>query len=81
MLHVIFDEGLADARFLAEHSEAPTRSRDMARPFAPEDTAARTGVPAETVRDLARDLAAPGRPRPTAARAPAWGASARSSRS
>ena len=35
---------------------ARTRSRDMARPFAPEETAARTGVPAETrPRARARD--------------------------
>ena len=33
---------------------------DMARPFAPEETAARTGVPAETVRELARAMAEPG---------------------
>ena len=32
----------------------------MVRPFAPEDTAARTGVPADTVREIARAMAEPG---------------------
>jgi anaerobic selenocysteine-containing dehydrogenase len=60
MLHVIFEEGLANKEFLDEHTEGADALDDMARPFVPEDTAARTGVPAETVRDLARAMAAPG---------------------
>jgi formate dehydrogenase len=60
MLHVIFEEGLANGDFLAAHADGADALADMARPFAPEDTAARTGVPADTVRDLARAMAAPG---------------------
>ena len=60
MLHVIFEEGLANGDFLAAHADGADALADMARPFAPEDTAERTGVPADTVRDLARGMAAPG---------------------
>jgi len=60
MLQVIFDEGLANSDFLAEHTEGADALAAMAQPFAPEETAARTGVPAETVRELARAMAAPG---------------------
>jgi anaerobic selenocysteine-containing dehydrogenase len=60
MLNVIFAEGLANGDFLAEHTEGADALAEMAREFAPEDSADRTGVPAETVRDLARAMAAPG---------------------
>ena len=60
MLHVIFDEGLANRGFLANHADGAEKLAEMVRPFAPEETAARTGVPAETVRELARAMAEPG---------------------
>jgi formate dehydrogenase len=60
MLNVIFGEGLADGDFLAAHADGAGELADLARPFAPEETADRTGVPADTVRELARAMAAPG---------------------
>ena len=60
MLHVIFEEGLTNRDFIAEHVDGAGELEDMAKGFAPEDTAARTGVPAETVRELARAMAQPG---------------------
>jgi anaerobic selenocysteine-containing dehydrogenase len=60
MLQVIFAEGLANREFLSEHADGADALAEMARPFAPEETEARTGVPAETTRDLARAMAAPG---------------------
>ena len=58
MLHVIFADGLADERAIAEQTTGASRLRDIAAQFPPEDTAERTGVPAETLRALARDFAA-----------------------
>ena len=60
MLHVIFEEGLTNRDFIAGHVDGAGELEEMAKGFAPEDTAARTGVPAETVRDLARAMAQPG---------------------
>jgi anaerobic selenocysteine-containing dehydrogenase len=60
MLQAIFAGGLADRGFLAERADGAERLAELARPFAPEETAARTGVPAERVRELARALARPG---------------------
>ena len=60
MLQVVFSEGLADRDFLARHADGAERLDELARPFAPEETESRTGVPAETVRELARAMAEPG---------------------
>src|SRR5687768_8560151 len=60
MLQVIFAEGLANDGFLAAHSDGAEALAQMARPFAPEETEARTGVPADTVREVARAMAKPG---------------------
>jgi formate dehydrogenase len=60
MLQVIFAEDLADRDFIGAHADGAAALADLARPFAPEETATRTGVPAETVRDLARAMAQPG---------------------
>lgn len=57
MLHVIFDEGLADDSALRQTVGARALQLAAAE-HPPEATAARTGIPAETVRALARDLAA-----------------------
>jgi formate dehydrogenase len=58
LLHVILDEGLADQRFLAGWTRDAGTLRRLAAPHTPEETAARTGVAAATVRALARDFAA-----------------------
>ncbi|GAB93827.1 molybdopterin-containing oxidoreductase family protein [Gordonia rhizosphera] len=56
LLHVMFDEGLADEhRITKQASGIETLKRVVAR-FAPEDVADRTDVPAETIRDMARTL-------------------------
>ena len=60
IVQVIFAEGLANAEFLAAHADGAEALADMARPFAPEETEARTGVQAETVREIARAMAEPG---------------------
>src|SRR4051794_9820011 len=58
MLNVIFEEGLADTRFLAGWTRDAGALERAAAPHTPESTEERTGVPAEDVRRLARDFAA-----------------------
>src|SRR3954452_14090278 len=58
LLKVIFEEGLADEGFLAGHTTGAAELRAAADLHPPEETEARTGVPAERVRTLARDFAA-----------------------
>src|SRR4051794_23446442 len=58
MLNVIFEEGLADTRFLAGWARDAGALERAAAPHAPGSTEERTGVPAEDVRRLARDFAA-----------------------
>jgi anaerobic selenocysteine-containing dehydrogenase len=57
LLHVVFDEGLADADFLAERASGAEALERAAREHPPERTESRTGVPAEQARALARDFA------------------------
>jgi formate dehydrogenase len=57
LLHVIFEEGLADEAALARDTVGAGALRAAAAAHAPEATEGRTGVPADTVRALARDLA------------------------
>src|SRR3954463_395721 len=57
LLHVIFEEGLADEEAIARQAVGAAALRSAARAHPPEATEARTGVPAETVRELARELA------------------------
>lgn len=57
MLHVIFDEDLADTAALTEQTAGWQSLRDIARGYSPEDTASRTGVDPQTLRALARDFA------------------------
>src|SRR3954467_9298723 len=57
LLHVIFDEGLADGAFLADSAEGPARLAPAVRDSPPECTGGRTGVPADRARALARDFA------------------------
>jgi anaerobic selenocysteine-containing dehydrogenase len=57
MLNVIFDEGLEDAHALETQARGADVLRAMAAEHPPEQTEARTGVPADAARRLARDLA------------------------
>jgi formate dehydrogenase len=57
LLQVIFSEGLEDRGALETQARGSDKLREMAAGHPPEDTEARTGVPAERVRQLARDLA------------------------
>ena len=58
LLHVLFDEDLADEEALARATTGAGALRAAAARHPPEATEERTGVPAEDVRALARDLAA-----------------------
>lgn len=57
MLHVVFAEGLEDAAAIAANTTGIDTLRRLCEGFAPEDTEARTGVGAPTVRAVARDFA------------------------
>jgi anaerobic selenocysteine-containing dehydrogenase len=57
LIHVVFEEGLADRRFLERRSTGADALERAARDHPPEATAARTGVPPERARALARDFA------------------------
>ena len=56
VLQVLFSEGLADEDFLARYCTGAGELRREALRFPPEATEAITGVPAETVRDVARAI-------------------------
>lgn len=58
MVHTLFDERRVQLGRLAPHLNGVDAVRDAVQPFAPERVAARCGIAAETVRDLARALAA-----------------------
>ncbi len=57
MLHVIFADGLADEAAIREQTVGVDALRRAAAQHSPEETEARTGVPADAVRRLARDFA------------------------
>jgi formate dehydrogenase len=57
MLNVIFEDGRADEDFLADRTSGAGELRQAAAPFPPEETEARTGVPAAQLRRLAHDFA------------------------
>ena len=57
LLEVIFAERLEDPDAIERQTTGADALRALCAPHSPEATAARTGVPAETVRALARDLA------------------------
>jgi anaerobic selenocysteine-containing dehydrogenase len=58
MLHVIFEEGLVDRAFLANHARGAEELAQWCRPFPPEETAALTGIEAPHLRELTRAFAA-----------------------
>ena len=54
MMHVIVEEGLVDARFIAERTEGYAALAENVRAFSPEAMAPVTGIDAATVRQVAR---------------------------
>lgn len=58
LLHVLFEEGLADVRALEAQASGVEALHELARSFAPERAQAHSGVAADSVRELARALAA-----------------------
>jgi formate dehydrogenase major subunit/formate dehydrogenase alpha subunit len=57
MLHVIFEEGLQNDEYLAEHTEGVEAVREIVRRYTPEAAEKVTGVPAEDIRATAREYA------------------------
>jgi anaerobic selenocysteine-containing dehydrogenase len=57
MLQVIIAEGLFDRAFVADWTHGFDELADLVRPMTPERVQAISGVPAETVRELARAIA------------------------
>jgi anaerobic selenocysteine-containing dehydrogenase len=57
LIHVVFEEGLADRVFLERWAEGAGALERAAREHPPEATEGRTGVPAERARELARAFA------------------------
>ena len=57
LLQVIFVEGLEDRQAIESQSRGIETLRQLCAPHSPEATVARTGVPAQTLRELARALA------------------------
>ena len=57
MLHVIVEEGLTDAAFIAARTEGFEALRENVRGFSPEAMAPVCGIPAETIREVARAYA------------------------
>ncbi len=58
LLHVVFDEGLEDLGGLAGHVDSLDAVRGVVREFTPEGVAAKTGIGADAVREMARQFAA-----------------------
>jgi anaerobic selenocysteine-containing dehydrogenase len=58
LVHTFFDESLLRLRGLQDHVAGLDSLRDAVAPFAPEQMAARCGIEAATMRELARTLAA-----------------------
>ncbi len=57
VVHVLFDEGLADLGEIAGLVDGVDEVRALAADFAPETVAAHCGVPAADIRELTRDIA------------------------
>jgi formate dehydrogenase major subunit len=54
MMHVIVEEGLADAAFIADRTSGYDALRDNVKAYSPEAMAPLCGIPAETIRTVAR---------------------------
>ncbi|MGH2950834.1 MAG: molybdopterin-containing oxidoreductase family protein, partial [Solirubrobacterales bacterium] len=61
LLQVIFEENLEDREAIERQASGADSLRELCAPHSPEETEARTGLPAAEVRQLARDLAGAGR--------------------
>ena len=57
ILHVILAEGLEDTQYIAGFTENLDALRAVVAGYAPEDTAAETGIDAATIREVARTFA------------------------
>jgi len=57
MMHVIFRDGLEDARYLEEHTVGHRELRERVREWPPDRAAAATGLEAGEIESLARDYA------------------------
>jgi formate dehydrogenase major subunit/formate dehydrogenase alpha subunit len=57
MLHVIFEEGLQDDAYIAEHTVGVDDVREIVARYTPEAAAEVTGVPSEDIRATAREYA------------------------
>ena len=57
LLHVMFDDGLADVERLSRRTRGLDRWRSVVEQYPPEETARHTGIPAERVREIAHALA------------------------
>src|SRR5207244_4823338 len=57
MLHVIFEEGLQDDAYIAEHTVGVDDVRAIVERYTPEAAEKVTGVPAEDIRATAREYA------------------------
>jgi len=57
MMHVILEEGLEDAEYIAEHTEDFEAVREVVSRYTPEEAEKITGVPAEAIRATAREYA------------------------
>lgn len=57
MVHTLFEEGLVAMGRLADFTDGVERVREAVRAFRPEHVAARVGIEAAAIRDLARGLA------------------------
>jgi formate dehydrogenase len=58
MLNVLFEEGLVDERYVATRTAGAEQLEKWAAGFAPEQTEAITGVPAQQLREITRAFAA-----------------------
>ncbi len=61
LLNVVIEEKLYDADFIAARTEGFGELAENVKPYTPENVAKLTGVPAETLRELARGYATSGR--------------------
>ena len=57
IMHVIAEEGLTDAAYIAAHTEGWEEMRAHLRAFPPEEMAPICGIPADSLRQVARDFA------------------------
>ncbi|MBY0503530.1 MAG: molybdopterin-dependent oxidoreductase [Bryobacteraceae bacterium] len=57
LMHVIFAEGLEDRDYLARHTTGLEELKTLVRDYPPARAAALTGIPADTIVQLARDYA------------------------